>query len=49
MPIDSSWIFLRNGVKLTQIAVDAKPVAAVIVAGTIKNGTKTYTLYAIHS
>ena len=40
VPIDSSWIILRNGEKLSQIALDAKPVAAVVVAGTIKRWLK---------
>lgn len=37
MPIDSSWIYSNNGEKLSQIALDARPVAAVVVAGTIES------------
>ena len=37
MPIDSSWIYSKNGEKLSQIALDARPVAAVVVAGTIES------------
>jgi hypothetical protein len=33
VPIDSSWISIRKGEKLAEIILDAKPVAAIVVAG----------------
>lgn len=33
MPIDSSWITSGSGDRLPQIILDAKPVAAIVVAG----------------
>lgn len=44
VPIDSSWIFSQNGVKLAQIVSDARPVAAVVVAG---DGSITFILSVI--
>ena len=46
VPIDSSWIFSQNGEKLTQVISDARPVAAVVVAG---DGSITFILSVIYS
>ena len=46
VPVDSSWIFSQNGEKLAQIVSDARPVAAVVVAG---DGPITFILSVIYS
>ena len=34
MPIDSSWMTSSGGAKLAAVVKDARPVAAIVVAGT---------------
>jgi hypothetical protein len=48
VPIDSSWIYSKNGGKLSQIALDARPVAAVVVAGAIESWLRNVFLAQKH-